>query len=139
MEIDWACQQTLAELFYCLDERRYESLTALFEVDGEWLRQGKELKGRTEIMAALNARSATYVIRHVLSNFLVTSRDDEQLDCVGYLTPFAHDSGSIAEKPVTLHSPLAIFVSRATFRRVDGAVSLKRLELWPEFVFQQAG
>jgi hypothetical protein len=134
-QVEWKCQQIVARLFHYLDERSYDRLVNLFEENGVWLRQGKELKGRAEIMAALCARSSTYIIRHVLSNFLITSSQDEQPSAVAYMTAFGNDSGQVPIKPVEIRSPLGIFVVKCEFIQDGENYRFTRLELHPEFTF----
>jgi hypothetical protein len=132
---EWSCQQVMTKLLYWLDERRYDDLVGLFASDGLWYRQGKVLKGGSQIMEAMEARSATYTIRHVMTNFLVTRFDGDVAEAVGYVTAYANDSGEIPEKPVMIQAPMSIFVAYAKFRCSPADVKLIELDLKPEFVF----
>jgi hypothetical protein len=136
-QVEWQCQQIVARLFHDLDERNYDGLVNLFEENGVWLRQGKELKGREEIMAALCMRSPTYISRHVVSNFLFTSSRGEQPSAVAYMTAYGNDSGQLPIKPVEIRTPLGIFVVKCDFIQDGEKYRFARLELHPEFTFSR--
>jgi len=138
IERAWNCQQTLTKLFYYLDEKQYDDLLSIFEQDGIWFRQGKVLEGHSAIMAAMQARSATYAIRHMVSNFLVTQVDGDVVEVVSYLTAYANDNGVKPEKPVTIRAPMSIFVVKAKLRYSPIGIKVIELDLVPEFIFSNA-
>ena len=135
MQREWYCQQQLTRLFYYLDQRRYEDLVDLFEPDGVWLRQGRLLSGRADILQAMQARPVTYYICHIVSNFLVTS--DSGGNVVAYLSAYASDNGQIPVPPVLITAPLGIFRVNAQFSSGDRP-RIARLDLHPEFTFPKS-
>ena len=73
------CLQVEHQLFYFLDESRYEDLAALFTPGGSWHRQGKPLAGSKTIMQAMLKRSATQPIHHVTSHAFIKLQSPEQV------------------------------------------------------------
>ena len=53
---------------YCLDERRSQNILELFVTDDQWLRKEKGRTGREDILASLNERPVTQIVRHVITN-----------------------------------------------------------------------
>lgn len=137
--LEWDCHQILARLFYYLDETRYDDLVALFSPDGVWHRQGKVLKGREEMMAAMRARPGTQVIRHVLTNVLVEAAGADAAEAVSYITTYVHDSGKAEPRPVSIRSPMRIFVAKTKFRRSAGRCEIVEHDLKPQFDFPKTG
>jgi hypothetical protein len=96
------------------------------------------LKGRAAMAAALEARSTTYIIRHVMTNFLITQVSGDVAEAVSYITAYANDNGRRPEKPVMIQAPMSILVASAKFRYSPAGVRLIELDLKPEFVFPSA-
>jgi hypothetical protein len=67
-----ALAQQLHCFFHHLDERRYAPMLELFTDDCRWLRQGQWFEGKAAVRAALDARSAAFDTRHVMSNAFVS-------------------------------------------------------------------
>ena len=67
--IEWDCTQLLTRFFNAFDAWHYDEMAAMFAPDGVWHRASQELQGAT-ILLALNARSCTQRVRHVVTNIL---------------------------------------------------------------------
>lgn len=129
------CEQLLARLYYCLDESRYADLVAVFASDGIWHRQGKALKGHAEILAALKARPATQVTRHVISNIWVSVADDGSMNSVGYLMPYVHTGDEVPRKPIPIRFPTRLLVMETRFLRAGDSCVIAEHKVRPELEF----
>lgn len=129
------CLQVAHQLFYCLDESRYEELVALFAPDGTWHRQGELLTGRRQIMQALSRRSATQRIRHVITNAFIASQSADRVHLVAYMVAYRFDDGTVHAGPVEISRPLRLSVVRAAMRAAEGGWEVAEMTLTPEFEF----
>jgi SnoaL-like domain len=107
--------QITHRFYYYLDEMRYNDLAGLMREDGVWHRQGKVLKGRAQVLAAMHERPATQVIRHVISNAFLEEARDNQATLIAYLTAYRYDDGSAKKLPVTIDGPFSILLVKKRF------------------------
>ena len=133
--IEFDCQRALARLYFYLDESRFADLAALFAADGVWHRQGKALSGAAQIMAAMQARSATQVTRHVITNLFVTVSANGAAEAVGYLIAYVHDSGQADPKPIAMRYPARLFVMNTRFLVASDGCWIAEHKTRPEFEF----
>jgi hypothetical protein len=135
-----ACTQLTHFFFHCLDERRYDDLLALMRPDAVWHRQGKRLAGHAQIRAALEERSRTQRIRHVVSNGFVEREDAESADFNAYMIGYRFDDGTVRQPPLPIAGPLRMLLVRMRFvREADGAWRIRETSAIPEFEFVPAG
>lgn len=87
----------LVRFFRHLDERDYEALADL--LDGEWHRQGKVLTSRQGVLDALNARSETRRIVHLLTNISAYEVADGSIALTAYMLVVQHESGDFIDGP----------------------------------------
>lgn len=111
-----ACERLLVRLFHCLDARDYEGVAACFDDDSLWLRQGKELRGPAQVLEALQARSATIHVHHLLSNIDVRMTDANHAESIAYMTVYRSDTGKPPRFPVAMHGPDLVAVCTGEFR-----------------------
>lgn len=102
--IEWDCAQLLTGFFNAFDAFRYDDMVALFAPDGVWHRQGKALRG-SAIREALEARSRTQTVRHVVTNIQITVKDERHADSLLYLTAYMADTGSRPTEPPPISAP----------------------------------
>lgn len=100
---------TVIKLHYYLDERRYEDILDLFVEDGKWFRKEKWRVGRTDILASLNERPATQVVRHVLTNSHVARQETNSVTVVSYMLSYTFDDGQLHQGPLPLAGPSKLF------------------------------
>lgn len=133
---DREAEQTLLRFIDCLDQNRYPELLSLMTDDAVWHRQGRALRGQPEIGAALQARSPTQRVRHLVSNLLQHGGDDESLQISFYMTALRFDDGQPAAGPARIAAPFNM--SRVTNRLVrQGARWLiAEQAITTEFVFE---
>ena len=130
------CTQLTHRFFYYLDERRYEDLIGLMQPDAVWHRQGRALRGLDAVRAALNERSATQRIRHVVTNGFVEQADAQAATYVAYMIGYRYDDGTVREPPLTISGPLRMLLVRTRFvRQPDGRWLIGETSAVPEFEF----
>ena len=118
--IEWDCQQAVTRFYHYLDNRRYEDLANLFTPDGVWHRQGKKLEGRAAIMAALEMRPASLIIRHAVSNVVVDISDENTAEANAYITISAHNTkGEPLDGPAPYTGPGAMIIYTDHLVRAD--------------------
>lgn len=116
-----AVEQLLLRLFYALDTRDYGGVVSSFHEDGTWLRMGKRLVGPAQMRQALEQRSETMVIHHVITNVLFEEADASHCSLVCYLTAYRHDSGKRIAGPAPLSGPAQVGICRAEATRKSAA------------------
>lgn len=122
----------LAELFLALDARDYQTLTNCFMAEGVWNRQGRDLAGAEEIVAALKQeRSPTLITVHAVSNVAVTMGGAAEGSARFYLTVFRHDDGTFPKGPVPVPRPTVVGLSIAEFVRQANGWRIKFLKTGP--------
>jgi SnoaL-like domain len=119
--IEWDCAQILVRFFNEFDAWRYREMVQLFAPDGVWHRQGKALTGADAILSALEQRSTTQCVRHVVTNVQVTVLDDHTAESLLYVTAYQHDTGETATAVPVIRSPsLLLTVAGKLVRTADG-------------------
>ena len=111
--IEWDCTQVLIRFFNYFDQWRYQDMADLFASDGVWHRQGKALRGRAEILAALDARSTTQRVRHVVTNVQIDVLAADAAMSLLYLTAYMHDTGAKLPGPPASARPICFWWCRA--------------------------
>ena len=134
-----ACLQVTHQLFYFLDESRYEDLVALFTPAGTLHRQGELLVGPEAIMRAMLKRSTTQRIRHVISNAFIESQSPGQVHLVAYMVAYRFDDGALHAGPVDISRPLRLSVVRTTLRQTDGGWKIEAMTFTAQFEFVSDG
>lgn len=130
--------QTLLQMFDHLDERRYDALVALMTPDAIWHRQGQRLVGHAQIRGALDARSATQRIRHLVTNLLVLPDGDDTVKCRHYMTALRHDDGMQHTGPVSIAGPFRMSLVTSRLVRRDGVWRVAEQAIDTEFEFAGA-
>jgi hypothetical protein len=129
------CLQVTHQLFYFLDESRYEELVALFTPGGTLHRQGELLVGPLAIMQAMSKRSATQRIRHVISNGFIESQSADLVHLVAYMVAYRFDDGALHTGPVDISRPLRLSVVRAALRQINGGWKIEAMTFTAQFEF----
>lgn len=129
------CTQLTHQLFFCLDEAKYEQLVSLFEDKGVWHRQGEVLAGHAQILEAMAKRPLTQRIRHVVTNCFIESQSHGAANLVAYMTAYRFDDGTIRTGPAEISRPLRMALVRASMRQSGDTWKIVELSLTPEFEF----
>ena len=113
-------QHLVFKLFYALDTRDYHGVADCFHDDGVWLRQGKRLVGKKQMVEALELRSPTMVIHHVATKLTFHAESDTKGKMVCYLTAYRHDPGKAVDGPLPLSGPAQVGFCRGELTQVGG-------------------
>lgn len=132
--IEWDGTRTLTRFFNYFDQWRYDDMAALFAPDGVWHRQGKALRGEA-ILAALNTRSRTQTVRHVITNIQVDIVDDTVADFVLYVTAYMHDTGTKPLSPPKIRAPYLLLVVPGALVKVGDDWKIAHMSMNREFEF----
>ena len=130
--------QLTNRFYYCLDEFRYQDLASLMREDGIWHRQGKVLKGRAQVIAALEERPRTQRIRHVITNAFLESESADAANLVAYLTAYKYDDGKPIKATPTIDGPFRLLLVRKRFAKANGKWAIAESAGAPEFEFRGA-
>ncbi len=130
--------QITNRFYYCLDEFRYHDLAALMREDGVWHRQGKVLKGRAQVLAALEERPRTQRIRHVITNAFLESESADAASLIAYLTAYKYDDGKPIKATPTIDGPFRLLLVKKHFARTNGKWMIAESAGAPEFEFRSA-
>jgi hypothetical protein len=130
--------QLTNRFYWCLDEFRYQDLAALMREDGVWHRQGKVLKGRAQVLAALEERPRTQRIRHLITNAFLDSESAEAASLVAYLTAYKYDDGKPVQGAPTIDGPFRLLLVKKKFTRSAGKWMIAESASTPEFEFRCA-
>ena len=136
--IEWDCARTLTQFFNWFDQWRYDDMVALFAPDGVWHRQGKALRGQA-IKDALDVRSRTQTVRHVITNTQVDVVDAATAQFILYVTAYVHDSGVKAVTPPKIQSPSLLLVVPGGLVKVGDDWKIAHMSMNREFEFGPAG
>jgi SnoaL-like domain len=132
--IEWDCAQLLTRFFNAFDQWHYDDMAAIFAPGGVRHRAGQSLKGEA-ILTALNKRSRTQTVRHVVTNVQVDVRDTASADFLLYVTAYRHDSGTKPEKPPKIASPYLLLVVPGTLVRIGEDWRIASMTMNREFEF----
>jgi ketosteroid isomerase-like protein len=119
--------QTVTRFFRALDDRDYGTLAALLADDGEWHRQGAVLRNEADILAAMEKRSSTMRIHHLLSNLFAEPRGDNEAEVTGYMLVVRHDAKVEPTGPSPLSGIENIRTTRAHLRQTSEGWRIVRL------------
>src|SRR5262249_1989469 len=97
--IEWDCAQLLIRFFNEFDAWRYREMVKLFAPEGVGHREGGAVGGPVAILAALEQRSTTQTVRHVVTNVEVTALDEDPAKSLLSARPYQHDAGGGATAP----------------------------------------
>ena len=128
-------EQTILAMFDHLDERRYDELLALMTPQAVWHRQGKRLRGHAQILAALNERSGTQRIRHLVTNLLQRSVSDDNASFSHYMTALRFDDGQSHAGPVTIRQPFRMSLVTTQLVRTAAGWRVTEQAIVTEFEF----
>ena len=112
--IEADCRRVLLSVFRDLDEFAYQRLVEQFTVDGRWRREGRELAGRAQIRAALEARPRNQVVRHLITNLIIDVESPSRARASAYNTAFRALDTTPAALPAPITAPLGLWVLDGT-------------------------
>lgn len=105
LKIQQECRDLVTKLNHYNDHRRSEEAAALFAEDGAWIRRGRPIRGKAELLASFQ-RGGTRVNRHVGAATLITVQDEDHAEGVTYYLALHHDPGTgDAKLPLPFEPP----------------------------------
>jgi hypothetical protein len=117
-----------------LDHREYDRVPLLFTEDGVFDRMGQAFEGRAAIKAWLPTRPEKLTMRHVLTNFELTSASDSEMHGITYFTVYrVMEAG---DGPFPLEGPDSVGEYRDVLKREGGKWLIARRQI--KMVFQKA-
>lgn len=102
IENEWRCQQLFLTFMQCLDAGDADGAVALVAADIVWHRQGQKLVGPTAIRNVIAERPGNRVIRHHLSNIVVTLESPDRAGSKAYYSVYVHEGSA---KPGRIDGP----------------------------------
>jgi len=114
------CNNQILALYRDLDESKYEPMVARFAPDGVWHRQGKVLEGRDQMLAALQMRSKTQRVHHLMVNLFADRVEADRCSIRGYMLVLRHEDGKPIEGPAPLTGIESIRTTYIDLARIDG-------------------
>ncbi len=131
-------QQLTHRFYYYLDERRYQDLVDTMRTDVTWHRQGKILRGHAQVMAALNERPASQVIRHIITNTFLDQQSTTEARLIAYMTAYKYDDGTLIKtRPLTIDGPFRVLLVKKHFVHENGRWMIAESEGTTEFEFRK--
>lgn len=127
--------QTILAMFDHLDEGRYDALVALMAPCAVWHRQGQRLQGHGQILAALQQRSDTQRIRHLVTNLLQRSLSADEAEFSHYMTALKFDDGKPHVGPVAISGPFRMSLVSTRLQWLDGDWRVAEQAIVTEFEF----
>jgi len=128
-EVERAVERVIIKLWAGMDAGEFHTVIDSFADDGVWHRQGKELKGPSQVRAAMEERPKAARTRHVVTNMLVDVLDDTRADLQCYLTVWQHMAPSAdAPPPAPMNVPLTVALSKARLSRTASGWKITELK-----------
>lgn len=84
--IERACEKLVQLYAFYADHHRHTEMANLFTGDGVLGRGDGPVRGREQILAALNQRRPDAIVRHVMSNVIVDVRQPDQASATSVMT-----------------------------------------------------
>ncbi len=95
--IEWQCAKLLTHYYNLIDRQEFDAAVALFTPDIVWSMDGEDFRGRDGNLSALHGLLDDMLIRHVISNIVVTVIDETHAEAVTYLVIYCHPKTALAE------------------------------------------
>lgn len=96
------CENQVMLFFRHLDERSYSALAAVLTPDAIWRRQGKVLRGPQQVQQALQQRSPTMRIAHIITNLVFDKCETQCCTIRGYMLVIRHEPDGPVQGPCPL-------------------------------------
>jgi len=129
--------ETVTKVYYYLDERRYQDILSLFVEEGKWQRKEKWRVGRTDILASLNERPSTQIIRHVITNTHIEKQDERSATVIAYMLSYTFDDGNLHQGVTSISGPSKLFTMVADLVLTDGHWKVASLDSTVIFTFDR--
>jgi predicted PhzF superfamily epimerase YddE/YHI9 len=123
------CRDLVISLGVYTDHGENDKAAAIFTPDGEWVRAGKPVTGHARLLASMNDRPPSLVVRHMIANVKIDVADADAATGVTYYTAYNHDTGANPPKlPAPLGLPFSIGEWHDNFARTPQGWRIARRE-----------
>ena len=133
LKIEINCIRLSTAFYRALDENLDRKVLAYFSANGIWHRAGKPVKAGEELATALNKRSATRRVRHVLTNVMVDCESTVNAKVFAYLTVYESDSGVAVQGPMDMPTPKMLGRIEMALAQEVGEWKITELRTLPDF------
>jgi nuclear transport factor 2 (NTF2) superfamily protein len=114
-----AVEQAMLELVDGIDANDADRVAMAFAVDGVWERRGRRCIGRAEIVEEMGRRPAGRAIQHLISNFIVRTRNGPTATVAFKALAFTDDR-PVEDRPSSMSLPIALDFYTATLVSCEG-------------------
>lgn len=133
--IEADCARVILSVFRDLDAFEYPRLIGHFSTDALWEREGRELVGHAQILAALEARPRNQLVRHLITNLIVDATSLSEAHASGYNTAYRALDLASGLLPVKINAPLGLWVLDARLSCREGVWQINTLRQARQFTF----
>ena len=116
LECQWACQSLFLRFMQCLDASEAEAVGSMVSPDVVWVRQGQRLVGVAAICRVFGERPPDRMIRHHLSNIVITLEGRDKARSKAYYAVYAHEG---LVRPRLISGPERVGDYHAEYVRTD--------------------
>ena len=103
--VERECSGVLTKYFRHVDRHEFEQAVAYLAPDIDWNMGGARLVGRDQNLASMHAYIGDLVIRHIISNIVVTMTDDDHATVTYYLALYRHKKADVVDGKVSVVGP----------------------------------
>ena len=97
LAIEWQCAKVLTHYYNLVDQGEFDSAVALFTSDVVWSMDGDEYRGHDGNLSGMHKLLDESLIRHVISNIVVTVIDEDHAEAVTYLVVYCYPKQDVAD------------------------------------------
>jgi hypothetical protein len=120
----WQCQSLLLRFIQSLDAGNADEAVTLLTPDVMWHRQGEVLVGRAAVREVINRRAPDRILRHHLSNIVVTVCGPLNAASVAYYAVYLHEGPAL---PRVINGPVYVGDYHAEYIKVEGSWGISSL------------
>jgi hypothetical protein len=132
------CRNFVYRFYERYDQAAYAQLVQMFMPDGSWYRANQLLRGREQIIAALQQRPARRRSLHAVCNLQILPGQHGHVDLRYWLTVIRSDEAPEAEAPATIASASMVLSASAEILMQADGPRFTRKTLKREFLFAPA-
>ncbi len=97
LAIEWQCAKVLTHYYNLVDQGDFDTAVTLFTPDVVWSMDGDEYRGQDGNLSGMHKLLDESLIRHVISNIVVTVIDEDHAEAVTYLVVYCYPKQDIAD------------------------------------------
>ncbi len=133
--IEADCARVVLSVFRDLDAFDYPRLIGHFSADAMWEREGRELTGHAQILAALGARPRNQWVCHLITNLIVDATSASGARARGYNTAYRALEVEPGMLPARIDAPLGLWALDAGLTCREGVWRIDTLRQARQFTF----